>query len=352
MHYHGVVSICNSCCNGLIPDKRMCHVKGKEMLSSGKTQVLLLGITGLLGVLIVVLFFIAPGPSHTMGFESIDEVMADAEAKEELAAPESYKDHRRPSWKTYHTKTQPGYFSKRITSLLSLMGLGGCSKWSASYFVHLLDKRIKEREAMGLSSKYEYVYRLAPTTNSRIIVWGDMSGAYHSLARGLKKLISLDIMDNKLQLKNKDDYIAFMGDVASRSPFIMEVLTLIMKLEERNPGRIVYMTGNNERRGSWYPYGLREEIGFKASRFTSKKDPLYKKVEHYFETLPLGIYMSVPPHTNKDFVRLSHFAMETPSKETYRVFVDLLNDSFYSDELEEEIYEKTSGFEVLPPHRT
>jgi hypothetical protein len=49
-----------------------------------------------------------------------------------------------------------------------------------------------------------------------------------------------------------------MGDLAARTPFIMELLTVVMKLEERNPNRILYLTGNNERRGAWYTYGLRE----------------------------------------------------------------------------------------------
>lgn len=323
----------------------------KKPASPKNNSFIFASIVGGLLILLAVLFFIAPPPQWTSGFETIDEVVADANSKEELAAPESYKDHRRPSWKTYHTKTQPGFIGKKINNLLSWIGIARRPNWSSSYFVHLLEKRIKEREAKGLVSKQEYVMRITPNKRSRFIIWGDMSGAYHSMVRALQKLIKLDIFDGNLKLKNPNDYVAFMGDVASRSPFIMELLTLIMKLEERNPDRIAYMSGNNERRGSWYPYGLREEIGFKAPHLTSEEKPLYKVIERYFETLPLGTYISVPPHKDTDFVRLSHFALETPSKETYREFVEQLNDTYYSKALLEDRTELVNKVVLLPEKR-
>lgn len=279
------------------------------------------------------LAFLAPRPVYKRGFETLSEVVADANSKEELAQPEDFKDHRRPSWKTYHTKTQPGFFGREWRDVLSMLYLRRRPYWSPSYFKYLLEKRIKEREAKGLSAKYEYVHRIVPTEKTRLIIWGDMYGAYHSMVRSLQKLVELDVIDDNFKLKSPDDYLAFMGDVAIRSPFIMELLTLIMKLEERNPDRVIYISGNNERQGSWYPYGLRQEIEFKAPGQTSKAKPLYKTVEQYFETLPLAIYASIPPHTTNEFVRLSHFAMEVPSKETYREFVEILNDAYYSTQL-------------------
>lgn len=292
----------------------------------------ILGGVGGVFIVLAILFFIAPEPKHTQGFETLVEVVADADSKEELAPPESLKDHRRPSWKTYYGKTTPGFFGKKTDALLSWLGVKKRPSWDASYFVHLLEKRIKEREEKGLSAKYEYVRRIVPTEKSRIIVWGDLTGAYHSMVRGLKKLHSLDIIGEDLKLKNKDDYILLTGDAAARSPFIMELLTLIMKLEEQNPGRMLYITGNNERRGSWYTYGLREALEMRAKHLEKDK-PLYKVAEHYFETLPLAVYASIPPHNTNEFVRFSHFAQEVPTKETYREFVEILDDSYYSSEL-------------------
>jgi len=284
-------------------------------------------------VVLVLLFFIVPSPMYKKGFENLNEVLADAASKEELAAPESLKDHRRPSWKTYHSKTQPGFVGRKLNALMSWIGIRKRPAWSASFFKNLLDERIKAREAKGLSSSYEYVHRLVPTDKSRFVIWGDMYGAYHTLTRSLKKLNELGILDDDLKIKSKDDYFVWMGDVNMRSPFVMELLSLIMKLDSLNEDRIIYMAGNNERGGSWYPLGLREEISFKAPHLTSEANPLYKTIEKYFETLPLGVYASVPPHQNNDFVRMSHFSMVRPSKESYRPLFELLRDEFFSAEL-------------------
>jgi len=301
--------------------------------TGGNMGTLLGGGIGAVVAIVAILFFIAPNPSHESGFETLDEVLGDANKKEELADPESYKDHRRPSWKSYYLKEQPGFVGKKLNNLLSFFGLAKRPNWSGSYFKHLLEKRIKEREEKGMSSEYEYVQRIVPTEKSRFIIWGDLTGAHHSLVRGVKKLTELGLLDKNLKLTSPDDYILFMGDAAARSPFIMELLTLIMKLEERNPGKIHYITGNNEKRGAWYTYGLKEAIEYKAGHLTSEEAPLFKTVEKYFETLPLAVYASIHPHQTNEFIRFSHFSMEVPSKESYRPFVELLDDSYYSDAL-------------------
>jgi hypothetical protein len=291
---------------------------------------------GLLGVLVFlgILLFLAPSPIYKAGLENINEAVADSNSKQELADPEDYKDHRRPSWKTFHEKTQPGFLGRKVNNLLSWVGIKSRPNWSPGYFKYMLEKRIQERTASGRVA--EYVERLVPTETSRLIVWGDLSGAYHSVVRGIQQLIKLNIIDENFVLKSKDDYILFMGDAASRSPFIMELLTLMMKLEEKNPNRVIYITGNNERKGAWYSYGLREEILAKAPELTSEEKPLYKVAEQYFETLALGVYASVPPHASKDFIRFSHFSMEAAAEEEYRPFMNLLDDAYYSTKLLED----------------
>ena len=184
-----------------------------------------------------------------------------------------------------------------------------------------------------MSSEHEFVTRICPSSNAKIVVWGDMNGAFHSLARGLKRLKELDIIGEDLKLKNKDYYIAFAGDLISRSPFIMELLSVIFKLEEKNPGQIWFIAGNNERRGSWYNLGLKESFLYNAGHVDSEKNPLFKIVEKYLETLPLAVYFSIPPHEGNEFFRLSHFAINTASHQSYKEFVDILDCRYYSQTL-------------------
>ena len=273
--------------------------------------------------------FVSPYPKYTSGFENINEVIEDAKSKDELAQPESYLDYRRPSWKSYQNKIQKSFISQKIENISIMFGLKSRPYWHPSYFKYLLEKSIENKEEL---SKNEYVVRIIPKPNSKFIIWGDLAGAYHSVVRGLQKLIELNLIDENLGLKNPDDFIVFLGDANSRSPFIMELLTLIMKLEERNKDKTFYLAGNNERDGSWQSYGLLEEIRTKE-KYLNSNISIYEKVEQYFQTIPLAVYISIHPHISNNFVRISHFALETPSHKKYESFVKKLDYSYYSKEL-------------------
>ena len=277
------------------------------------------------------LFLFAPYPKQTNGFRNISEIIYDLSRKNELAQPENFDDFRRPSWKTFQTKITKSWLSTKLKNLLIFLKLKKMPFWSPQYFQSLLENQTKKKEQTGRTS--EYVIRMVPTQNSRFIIWGDLAGAYHSVARCLQKLISLNVIDENLKLISPYDYLVFLGDATGRSPFVMELLTLIVKLEEKNPRNVFFIAGNNERRGSWYNYGLGEELHLKGKYLTANASELYRLVDHYFSTLPLGIYLSVPPHNTTSFVRLSHFALAIPSHEKYEDFVELLDDAYYSEEL-------------------
>ena len=74
-----------------------------------------------------------------------------------------------------------------------MLGLNTKPVWHQSYFKHLLEKTIERRKAEGFKS--EHIVRLTPRPGSKFIIWGDLAGAYHSVVRGLKKLIDLDFID-------------------------------------------------------------------------------------------------------------------------------------------------------------
>ena len=286
---------------------------------------------------VLVLFLFVPPARYTSGLENINELVLDTKKKPEFPKPENFIDmdhpfdHRLPSWHSYHTKNQRTWIKRKLDNLLSFLWLKKSPPWSMDYFLHLLKEQTKEKERQGRVS--EYVVRITPSENDRFIIWGDLSGAYHSLTRDLQKLISLHILDENLKLISPNDHLVFMGDVAARSPFIAETLTLIIKLHERNPEKCFLLAGNNERRGSWQTYGLGEELQIEGKHLPLTSFSFYNLVDRYFQTLPLGIYLSTPPHNTNDFVRLSHFSMLIPSKESYRNFVDLLDDSHYAKEL-------------------
>ena len=282
-------------------------------------------------VLTIFAFLISQYPKYESGFENINELIYDSQSKDEFAQPEDYIDYKRPSWKTYQNKIQKSLISQEIDNVLAMLRLKRRPEWHASYFEHLLEKTISRREAEGF--KNEFVIRLTPKPGSKFIIWGDLSGAYHSVIRGLQKLIELNVIDENLKLKSSNDFIVFTGDANSRSPFIMEMLTLIMKLDERNTDKIFYLTGNNEKYGSWRSFGLLEELQIKGKYLETPIEEISQQLDRYFNTLPMGIYISSYPHRSKDFVRISHFAMECFTHQGYQDLINLLDDSYFSDQL-------------------
>ena len=198
---------------------------GKKTKNNNNKGISLIVIAlGSIVVLFIGLLFIVPNPSYKIGFENIDEVRIDTERKEELVPLEN-KDFRAPSWAKYHKKNNPGFFSRKFSNLLSLSGLKKRPVWSPSYFKFLLEKLLDQNVKKDLEK--HHVVRIVPSEKTRFIVWGDLAGAYHSLYRGVEKLVSLKMLDENLKLTSPDDYIIFMGDAVNRSPFIMEELSLI-----------------------------------------------------------------------------------------------------------------------------
>jgi len=283
------------------------------------------------------IFLLAPTAKQTSGFENLDEVILFAQKQNELATPDNMDDPERPSWRKFLTKRQPSWLRRKTNNLLEFLTLRK-PIWSPGYFRYMLKKQANGK--IDKKQISEYVVRLCPNKNSRFIIFGDLEGAFHSLIRDLQKLKSLNIIDNSLKLINSNDHLVFMGDAAASSPFIMELLTLIMKLDERNPEKVFYLAGNIERRGSWDNYGLGEELMIKGKHLPTSPFSMPDLVEQYFHTLPLGIYLSIPPHNTNNFVRISHFSMIIPGKDTYKEFVDLLDDSRYEKQLTENRQDK------------
>ena len=54
--------------------------------------------------------------------------------------------------------------------------------------------------------------------------------------------------------------LIFTGDVIDRSTHILETLSLVMLIMERNINRVFYIRGNNESNNLWHNNGLKREL--------------------------------------------------------------------------------------------
>ena len=280
--------------------------KKLSFLKPSSSKILVLtGVTLFIGF-----FLLLPPKSHHSGFETIDEIVADAAKKDEFTKPDNYDPKtfdiaHYGTWNEYRTKTKKSFLRSRFENLLEFFGLKKRPVWSYSYFRNQLVKLTKEKQEKGYSTPY--VARLVPTQNSRFIIFGDLMGAYHSLTRNLQKLISLNILTKDLKIVSPDDHIVFMGDNVWQSPFIAETISIIAKLDEKNLGKVWNIIGNNEHGDRWREFIFQEK---QRLAWTRKERPLTNVVRDYLETLPFALYISAPTHDSDDFVRLSHFGIK------------------------------------------
>ncbi len=253
-------------------------------------SVLLLPVIFLL--LFLMLYFM-PFRENVDCFQTLNEVVAYAHSMPEYPKPDN-KNLLKPDYTSFYRKHLPSVLDK----IKFFIGIK--RHFTASFFKKILISITKRREAWGY--KGNFILKLTPPQGSHFIVWGDLQGAFHSLVRDLQKLNELGFINNDLSLKNEDDFIVFMGDAISRSPYTMETLALILRLMETNPNRVIYLRGNHESHGYWKQHSLKIELMIRAKHIAEdKKEPLCKEVNQFFDTLPLAVYLQ----QGDDFVRIS-----------------------------------------------
>lgn len=232
-------------------------------------------------------------------FNSLDAINNYAQEIDETPSP-SNKDLLIPDYVAFYKQHNFGLWG----NFLQRVGLAKKSAWSATLFKNLLKKVLQAR-----AKKYangDYVMKITPPVGAKFVLWGDIQGAFHSLTRGLVKIKELGIINDALEIIKPNHYIVFTGDVINRSPYILETLTLVLRLMDKNPDNVIYLNGNHEE-ADHFIYGLTRELQYKLH------DSLFKKeILEFFNTLPLALYLSISAK-NDDFVRISHYQAEENS---------------------------------------
>lgn len=187
--------------------------------------------------------------------------------------------------------------------------------WHIEGFKDLLFKTIAARENEGYAGKF--VIAMKPDPGAVFVIWGDVQGAYHSLMRGLNEMKSLGVLGDDLHIIKPNYYFVFNGNAIDQSAYSLEVLTVIMRLMDNNPGRVFYLRGMHEDQGRWKDFSLKRDLVLRTAlspkeRFElSGKIPLSEEMERFFDTLPLALYLVGQKENDTfDVVRISHFGRE------------------------------------------
>ncbi len=222
-------------------------------------------------------------------FPTLTQVQQYAESLPEHIETET--DWLNPDFSLFHKERVPG----RMRRLINWFGLGRRA-WNPHEFNRLLRSLIKKRELNGLMGDFIQKYQAA--SGERIFIWTDSFGAFHSLVRDLGELRSKGIIGDDLKIAKPEYLFVFNGNVIDHSPYVLETLTLVMRLLEANPQQVIYTRGDHEDKQEWHSYGLARELKMRAAGLSRETIPLNKLVTQFFNTLPLGLFL--PQVTEKE----------------------------------------------------
>jgi hypothetical protein len=78
-----------------------------------------------------------------------------------------------------------------------------------------------------LNSKKSYIYRLKCPSNIKVIIFGDLHGAFHSFFRSLIRLHLSNILDLNTFKIDKNYKLIFLGDILDRGLYSFDIFYII-----------------------------------------------------------------------------------------------------------------------------
>lgn len=245
---------------------------------------------GFLGIL-----FLVPEPNYTKGFENLSELQEYAKTIDEWIKMEN-KNYFMPSYESYYKKKFERniftIFKQKCNWLLYSIGLFKHPEFSFTFFRNILREVEHDRRQRGW--KGDFVQKIEVKSTSKIVVFGAVQGAFHGLVRYLEQLKKLEILDENLRVKNPDYFLVFLGNVVNRSPYTLEIFSIVLRLLQNNPENVIYLKGTNEIYQYWKEHTLMRELELGVPYFSKIKRSIIDEAREFFDTLPLTLFCSVP----------------------------------------------------------
>ncbi len=252
----------------------------------------------ILGIICVVV------PALYAQFNTIEYLKSYASAYEENP-PADVEDWVNPDYTSYHQSiSQPFYLQ-----ILEYFNVSHNRLFfSPKKFIDSLDNIVNIRNGMRLNG--ETVAGLQFERNSKLYLWGDLNGSFHSLVRELALLNEKGVINNNLEVIEPDCYLIFNGNVIGASPYVLETLATIIELIKKNPTKVLYLRGKNEYKNYWRNFSLAGEVDGRISGIQKNKQRVFEKLSDFFNTLPLAFYIGTVKDQNTYF-RISYFPQRT-----------------------------------------
>lgn len=205
----------------------------------------------------------------------------DLYAQNSLEHPEiDNTDWERPDFTSFYTNRKPTVWSR----LKTFFGLQK-NIFDLTEFENILQEVTAQRKERGFHG--DFVQKLIFRDQGRLVIFGDLQGAYHSLVRSLKYLVTQDVISQELSL-DEGSYIVFNGNVVDAAAYNIETLMAALVLMKKNPERVMYVKGQ-------YELKIKKEESILYHQLMiiepSKADRLFDQIMAFFDTLPLTLYV-------------------------------------------------------------
>ena len=254
-----------------------------------------LGIAGLIVIGIFTIIWLIPQPYHARGFSSIADLQKYGGTIDEFIKMDN-ANYLYPSYEVYYqeryTPNVARALKDKLTWPLYALHLTRPPLFSASFFKTLLEDVTTYRKIKGWQG--DFIQKIEVKESSKLVVFGPVQGAYHGLVRYLEQLKDFGIIDENLIVQRPDYYLIFLGNVVNRSPYTLEIFSIVLQLLKKNPENVIYLKGTNEYADYWKQHTLHRELELRCANLSTEPIPLAHEVDEFFNTLPVTLYCTMP----------------------------------------------------------
>lgn len=150
--------------------------------------------------------------------------------------------------------------------------------------------------AFTLSHDYKNSNQFFPYTQKKIFsdtaqfaVWGDLHGSVETVVSSLCYLQDQGYLDENFKIISDNLYCVFLGDFCDKEPHGLELIYLIIKFCNLNPGRVFLLRGNHE--DAAVNKTFRKELQKKYPDIsTVRRNKLFCLYDH----LPVALFAGIP----------------------------------------------------------
>ncbi|MBA3752318.1 metallophosphoesterase [Candidatus Dependentiae bacterium] len=215
-------------------------------------------------------------------FKTLDQAVSYAQSLNEQVEPDN-KSVINPTFNTFYQHHYPRDIKKYLFHFLEKINLKKRPLWSNEDLSSALTQALERKTATTTQEPHAVTLKIVPA--SRLYVFGDIHGAFHSLVRDLVYLKGHSIITNELVLAQPHYYLIFNGNALDQSPFSSETVTLILNLMDKNPSQVFYIKGKHEDKNYWKDQSFGQEL-----RIKSPNTPL-EAFTNFFKTLPSAVFI-------------------------------------------------------------